>query len=144
MGSYRRSCIWDLKENLEKLGINKDQLIVLGILVGTDYNQGGIKGIGPKNALKLVKQHGSDFETLFEEVKWKEYFEYGWKDVFSIFKAMPKTDNYDLKWKDINIMKIKALLVDEHNFSEERVDKTLENLSKIKEEKKQTGLNDFF
>ena len=44
-----------MAENLNTLGIDQDQLIALAMLVGTDYNKGGIKGIGPKNALKLVK-----------------------------------------------------------------------------------------
>src|SRR3989338_1764645 len=46
-----------LEDNLKHLGISQDQLIALAMLIGTDYNMGGIKGIGPKNALKLVKKH---------------------------------------------------------------------------------------
>src|SRR3989338_165864 len=60
----------DLAENLNNLGIDNDQLIALSMLVGTDYNINGIKGIGPKNALKLVKQYGKNFDSLFKEVKW--------------------------------------------------------------------------
>ena len=55
------------QELLDKLEITNDQLIVLGILVGTDYNIGGIKGIGPKKALTLVKKYGEEFEELFKE-----------------------------------------------------------------------------
>ena len=51
--------------NLNELGISRKQLIVLGILVGTDFNPGGIKGIGPKKGLKLIKQYGENFENLF-------------------------------------------------------------------------------
>ncbi|MEM5870583.1 MAG: flap endonuclease-1, partial [Candidatus Aenigmatarchaeota archaeon] len=49
--------IIDLEENLNRLGITREQLIIIGILVGTDYNPGGIKGIGPKKALELVKRY---------------------------------------------------------------------------------------
>ena len=42
---------------LAHYGITRDQLIDLAILVGTDFND-GIKGIGPKKALKLVQTHG--------------------------------------------------------------------------------------
>ena len=28
-------------------------------LIGTDFNPDGIKGIGPKTALKLINQHGT-------------------------------------------------------------------------------------
>ena len=37
--------------------ITRAQLIDLAILVGTDFND-GVKGIGPKKALKLVQEHG--------------------------------------------------------------------------------------
>jgi flap endonuclease-1 len=55
----------DLNDNLKELEMTQDQLIVLAILVGTDYNYGGVKGIGPKKALILMKKHGSDFDSLF-------------------------------------------------------------------------------
>ena len=46
-----------LSENLTLLGITREQLVDVAILVGTDFNQ-GIKGIGPKRALKLVRDYG--------------------------------------------------------------------------------------
>src|SRR3989338_4614449 len=56
-----------LKENLNHLGIGQEQLIALAMLIGTDYNSGGIKGIGPKTALKLVKEYGKNFDFFFNE-----------------------------------------------------------------------------
>lgn len=47
----------DLARQLEHWGISHEQLIDLAILVGTDFNE-GIKGIGPKKALQLVRTHG--------------------------------------------------------------------------------------
>ncbi|MCD6312629.1 MAG: flap endonuclease-1, partial [Thaumarchaeota archaeon] len=47
-----------LNKLLEELGITREQLIDLAILVGTDYCE-GVKGVGPKTALKLIKAHGS-------------------------------------------------------------------------------------
>lgn len=136
--------IIDLAENLNHLGIDQNQLIALGMLVGTDYNPGGIKGIGPKNALKLVKKHKTDFNTLFNEVKWKESFDFDWEEVYYLIKKMPTTENYELKWDSLNINKIRELLVEKHDFSEERVNSTLEKLSKETATKKQKGLGDFF
>lgn len=130
----------DLKETLEKLHINQDQLIVLGMLVGTDYNIGGIKGIGKKNALKLVKKY-NDFDKLFLDVKWSNYFNIDWKDVFDLFKKMPVTKNYSLKFNEVNKEKIIRILVDEHDFSLERVEKQLNDLLK---EKRQKGLGEWF
>src|SRR5438309_11304229 len=50
--------VLDLEENLAHLGLTRDQLIDVAILVGTDFNDGG-KGIGPKAALKRIKDWGS-------------------------------------------------------------------------------------
>ena len=41
----------ELEKVLNSLQINHDQLICLGILSGTDFNPGGVKGIGPKKRL---------------------------------------------------------------------------------------------
>jgi len=136
--------IVDLAENLNHMGIDKDQLIALSMLVGTDYNIGGIKGIGPKNALKLVKKHKSDLDTLFKEAKWDDCFKFSWTDVFYLIKKMPVTNKYKLQWKNINKDKILKILVDKHDFSEERVNNTLNKLLKETEKKKQKGLKDFF
>ena len=43
---------------LDGWGITREGLVDLAMLVGTDFND-GIKGIGPKKALKLVQQHGA-------------------------------------------------------------------------------------
>ena len=57
----------NLSDNLKKLKINQFQLIDLAILIGTDYFP-GIKGIGPKTALKLLKKYGS-LETVLQYEK---------------------------------------------------------------------------
>ncbi len=134
----------DLSENLNILGIDQDQLIILAILVGTDYNKGGIKGIGPKTALKLVKEHKKDFDKIFEEAKWGDFFDFDWKEVYYLIKKMKTTDDYVLKWGDIDKEKIKNLLVKKHDFSSERIDNTISKLLKNQKSKQQKGLKDFF
>jgi len=126
----------ELKQVLKELEINQDQLIILAILVGTDYNQ-GIKGIGPKTALKLVKQN-KNFDKLFKELK----PDFDWKRIYATFKSMPIMKNYQLKWSEPDENKIKKILVDKHDFSEKRVDKIIEKITK--KEKKQKGLSSFF
>ena len=133
-----------LDDVFNTLGIDQKQLIALGMLVGTDFNQGGVPGIGPKNALKLVKKHGSDLNSLFEEVKWSSYFEYPWKEVYDLFDKMAVFENYDLEFKSINIKRVKEILVEKHEFNEERVNSSLEKLSKKTESKKQKGLKEWF
>lgn len=134
----------DLAENLNLLGIDQDQLIALSMLVGTDYNKGGIKGIGPKNALKLVKQHNKDFDKMFNEAKWDDFFDFEWKEVYYLIKNMKVTDNYKLEWNDIDEDKIKELLIEKHDFSPERIENSLSKLLKNKKSKEQKGLKDFF
>jgi flap endonuclease-1 len=115
--------IINLDENLNNLGITLNQLIILGILVGTDYNRGGIKGIGPKKALKIVKDLKSP-EKIFNNVEWP--YTYSWKEVYRLFteKAVQK-------------------LLLEHEFSEERIDQTLAQiLPNITKDQK--GLSEFF
>lgn len=133
-----------LDENLKHLNISQDQLIALAILIGTDYNSGGIKGIGPKSALKLVSKYGQNFSALFEEVKWNDFFDFSWQEVFDLIKNMPVDNNYELKWKNIDEEKMMKLLVDEHDFSEERVKNQIQTLAKENNKKSQKGLGDFF
>lgn len=133
-----------LADNLKHLGIGQDQLIALAMLIGTDYNSGGIKGIGPKTALKFVKQHGNNFDKLFNDVKWQDHFEFPWDEVFDLIKNMPVDENYELKWNGIDEEKIKKILVDKHEFSEERVNNQIENLLKAKSKGGQKGLGEFF
>jgi len=125
----------ELKQVLNELNINQDQLIVMAIMIGTDYNL-GIKGIGPKTALKLVKQN-KNFDNLFKELK----PDFDWKKIYATFKSMPIIKDYQLKWSEINEDKIKKILVDRHDFSEERVDRMLERVTKKK--KHQKGLSSF-
>ena len=114
------------------------------MLVGTDYAPGGVKGIGPKNALKKVKEFGTNFEELFKDVKWSDFQEVPWTEVLDLFLNMPTTDNYELEWQKIKPDEIKKLLVDEYEFSESRVEKQLEAIKKIQDQGTQKGLSDFF
>ncbi len=139
-----RPSLITLKETLEKNGITQDQLIALGLLIGTDFNIGGIKGIGPQKGLKLVKQFDHDFDALFKEVKWDDNFDFEWKAAFDTIKHMPTTDDYVLKWKPLNREKVIELLVNEHEFSLERVERTLDELQEMDKKGKQRGLGDFF
>ena len=133
--------IIDLAENLNNLGIDNDQLIVIAMLCGTDFNIGGIKGLGPKKSLTLVKQFGKNFDALFKEAKWDESFSHKWKDVFDTIKKIPTSADYYLKWNPPNEAKIYEILVKKHDFDKERVEKALDGLI---QKHTQKGLNDFF
>ncbi len=132
-----------LEDNLKELKLSQDQLIVLAMLAGTDYNIGGVKGIGPKKGLKLLYEHGEDFETIFKEAGWDENFNFPWKEIFDLFKNMPITKDYELEWKTPDKDALVELLVKGHDFGLERVEKTVDKLLKGKPNKQQKSLFDF-
>src|SRR3989338_588859 len=103
---------------LNTLGIDGDQLICLAILVGTDFNQGGVKGIGPKKALALVKEKRYPI-AIFRTLEGK--LDFDWKAVFEIFKK-PNVSKIKISFPKLNRDKVKQILVDEHDFSLERVE----------------------
>lgn len=131
-----------LKDLLKELGISHDQLIYLSILVGTDYHPGGVKGIGPKKALALVKEHKTA-EKIFEAAKWGECCDVSWQEIVKLFKEMPVTRDYKLVFKAPDKDGIKKFLVEGHDFGEERVDKTLAELQEQHSKSQQKGLGDF-
>lgn len=133
-----------LDETLDTLGLSLNQLRALAMIVGTDFNIGGVKGLGPKKGLKVVQDHGEDFDALFREIKWDEHFDIPWQDVFDTIKNMPVTKNYTLKWSDINEDALKKLLIQEHDFSKNRVQSAIDDITKAKKKGQQTHLNKFF
>jgi flap endonuclease-1 len=135
-----------LKEFLEENEINQDQLICLGILVGTDYNPKGIPGIGQKKALKLVqelKEPEKIFESVKEKIEELNEEKFDWKEIFKIFKNHPAKEE-EIKFPEIDYEKIKEILIQRHEFSNERIEKQIENLKEIEKRKNQKSLNKWF
>jgi flap endonuclease-1 len=125
-----------LQEALDSMKINQDQLIAMGIMIGTDFNNKGIKGIGPKNALKIIKQT-KDFDKVFKAYE----TDFDWKEIFDLFKKIPINKNYELKWGNMNETKIREILIEKHDFSNERVEKIFETLGR---KTGQAGLDKWF
>jgi len=121
---------------LQELGIDPDQFISLAILVGTDFNVGGVRGIGPKKALALVKEKKYPVQ-IFKEVEGRMDFE--WPTVFEIFKK-PNVSKEEVIFPKLNEEKIKEILVNGHDFSLERVEKQLEKLREVKKKSGQKKL----
>lgn len=114
----------ELQPTLDRLGITQDQLIVLGILVGTDYSE-GVRGVGPKSALKLVQEHNTLEDTL-GHVEWQSPVPA--QEVYDFVKNPPVTDDYGLEWREPDAAKLLEFMHVEHDFSEERVGKVIERL----------------
>ena len=136
---YTKPELIELEKVLQELNLTPKQLIYLGILIGTDYNPGGIKGIGPKKGLKLIKET-TNYEKMFYEIAPT----LNWKAIVDIYEHMPVEKKYDLEQKPVDVNKVIKLLVDKHEFSLPRVETTLAKLTKQQETKVQKGLGDFF
>ena len=113
-----------LEEVLKTLKLDREKLIEMAILVGTDYNPGGIKGIGPKKALELVK-YKKDVLARYNRESDVDLYE-----IKEFFLNPPVTDDCKLEWKMPDEEGILKFLCDEHDFSEERVKHGLERLRK--------------
>jgi len=106
---------------LEGLGIGREELIRVGILVGTDFNE-GVRGVGARTALKLVRE-GRFEETVAERLPG---FDPG--PVFEFFCHPPSGGTVHLSWRPPDPDGLRAMLCDEYSFSRERVDGALERL----------------
>ncbi|MBS3052665.1 MAG: flap endonuclease-1 [Candidatus Aenigmarchaeota archaeon] len=133
--------LFDLQLILSELNITKEQLIILGMLVGTDYSPEGVKGIGPKNALKLVTEH-KDLDKILNHVEWTS--KTNPHEIYDFFISPPTSKDYKIEWKDPNKESVVKLMSDEHDFSEERISKSLDKLMEIKKAGAQTGLSNWF
>ena len=130
--------IIELQNLLNKLKITREQLIMVGLLIGTDYNE-GIKGYGPKKALEAVRIYKS-FENLKKHFKFEEYID----EVYSFFLNPNVNEKIEIKFGETNEEKILKFMVDERNFSEERVKNALEKLKEGLKKGKQTSLASWF
>ncbi len=131
----------ELDAALKELGISREQLVDIGILIGTDYNE-GIKGIGPKKALELIKKEGSMKQIIKTELGKK--FEVDPLEVRDIFLRPNVTDKYGLEWGEPNPDGIKNFLCGEHDFSGDRVQSGIDKLIKGKAERGQARLEKWF
>jgi flap endonuclease-1 len=128
---------------LNQLQINKDQLICLGILVGTDYNPGGVKGIGQKTALEIVRKYQypvAIFDYIKNSPKFSSGLTFDWQEIYKQFheyKCCSTTRSFDFKQPDKE--KIREIL-SQHDFSEERISSALQKLDEEREKGKQKKL----
>jgi flap endonuclease-1 len=122
---------YDLEKILKNLNVNQEELIIIAILCGTDFNPGGIKGIGPKKALKLVKEFRDRHEELFKNLDWYEYFDYTWVDVLNTFKKMPIDKEVEPEFKELKKTEVKEYLMTK-DFDETMLDRSLNTIKNVK------------
>jgi flap endonuclease-1 len=111
-----RAQLIDRADLLASLGIDGDELILLGLLVGTDFNDGA-RGYGPKRSLKLVREHLGFDRTLekagLDPAETKEAAE--------IFRHPNAVEVPPPAFGPVDEEAVRRILVDEHGFGETRV-----------------------
>jgi flap endonuclease-1 len=119
----------ELADVLKELGITREQLIIIGLLVGTDYNP-GIKGYGPKKALEIVKKEKT-LDKVLKNIEWN--FETPAKEIYDFYLNPPIEKNVKIESIQPQPDKILNFMVDEFEFSQERVEKVIKTLSMSKQ-----------
>lgn len=127
---------------LEGLGITREQLVDMCILMGTDFNP-GIKGIGPKKALKYIRENGSIEHVLpkiHEEIENVD-------EIRSIFLDTSGADDYSVKYKPADRQHVVDMLTS-YDFTADRVNSALDRIDKARAElekkRKQSSLDSWF
>jgi len=115
-----------LDEELSRLGVSRKQLIEIGIMCGTDYNQ-GLPRVGPKTALKLIKEHEDLESVLASQGETIDHYE----EIREFFLHPDVTDDYTIKITRPNMKGIMSFLVDERDFDPGRVEKVASRLEEV-------------
>ncbi len=118
--------LFETEAQLALLGISRDQLIDLAILVGTDYNP-GVHGIGPKKALALVREH-QRIEDLPKDIR--EQLPPDYDAIRDLFRHPPLLEQYELRQGPVDPEGVVSFLCGEKDFSRERVAQVLERLER--------------
>ena len=126
--------IIETEKTLESLQVTKEQLVDIGILIGTDFNPDGFERVGPKTALKMIKQHSrlEDIPQIQEQLEKIDY-----QQIRKIFLEPEVAKVDEIIFEPVNYEGIIEYLVKERSFSEDRIQSSLNRLRKAIEKKSQ-------
>jgi flap endonuclease-1 len=129
--------IFHLEDILNQTKLTNEQLVDVGILIGTDYNIGGIPGIGPKTALKLIQKYSKleNIDQLQEPLSNVPYEEI--RELFLKPKIANVTSN-DINFEPVDYDKLVEFLCTEKNFSSDRVNSALQKVQNSDKNKNQS------
>ena len=128
-----------LDATLGSLGVTREQLVDMALLIGTDFNE-GVKGIGPKKALGLIRKHGSLEPALVEldvDIESKD-------EVRRIFLEPRVVSEVRVEFRDPDNEGVRAMLCDEFAFSRDRIDQALSKFTGARGQQKQRSLDGWF
>ena len=159
----------DYNKAIAGLNLSHDAFVDLCIMLGCDYCD-SIKGVGPKTALKLIREHGN-IETILQKIDRKKYTippdwipnERSESDneeledsdpIVPIYAQARKlflehpvdVEGVDLKIKPCQEDALLKFLVDDMGFNKERVKSNIDKLQKATEKnrKPQMRMDSFF
>ena len=115
-----------LQSRLSLLGITREQLVDLGIMIGTDFHP-GIKGIGPKTGLKLIKEYKTIEEICKQKGKEEPEQLDAVREIFLNHPTSPVNAD-DLQLGEVNKAGLIQFLQTEREFSQRRMDQAFEKL----------------
>lgn len=155
------------------LGLTQAEFVDLCILMGCDYCD-TIRGVGPKTALKLIREHHS-IENIIDNIDKKKYtipeswvkternesdkeesdgeqknnmeqFVPAYVQARQLFLNHEVLENTELKWKPCQTEELTKFLVDDMGFNPERVQSSIDKLQKAYKAtlKPQTRMDAFF
>jgi flap endonuclease-1 len=132
---------------LEGFKMTMSEFIDLCILLGCDYCD-KIKGIGPKNAIKLIQEH-KNIENILNQLDKKKNSvkdDWNYKKARELFHKpeVISAENIDLKWDAPDEEKIIEYMVHKNGFSEDRIRSGVQKLMKARKRTNQGRLDAFF
>jgi flap endonuclease-1 len=133
----------ELRKALSDCKLTYEQLIDVGILIGTDFNPDGIEGVGPKTALKFIRHYGT-IEKALPFIK-NASFPCEPKLIRQEFLQPKVTDDFTLEWKDPDEQGVINFMCYEKEFGDERIKKALERMTAgSKKQKGKVSLEKWF
>ncbi len=141
--------LMSLEDTLANLGLSREQLIWVGIMLGTDFNE-GIKGIGPKTALKVAKSSKSlDDVKRYAKEKFNAEFELDVSEVVGLFEN-PEVVDLDKSFvADAALLQadkdgVLGFMCGEHDFSQERIEKAVDRMIGTRTKAHQSSMDRWF
>jgi flap endonuclease-1 len=121
----------DLHSILQTLQLDQFQLVDLALLIGTDYNS-GVKNIGPKTALFLIKKYHSLEKVMRSEKQTYDFSHLTQEIIDRVRKIFLFPDVLEtigsLQWEVPNKGKVIELLCEDHRLNKERVENNLKKV----------------